>query len=194
MFILGFGRLSRLRSLSVGASCIRQTLRLARPIHQRRQASCPGPTNSLAVNAQLGGQSPKRDPGLATPSTRPAPPSPPGDLPVRQPPPPPRVGKAPIGKTPIPASRRSHARAKILALSSNDPSRVHDAGYVHRLPSSRCRGASALADCAHPRFIIRRSTRAPFQSSRRIIRRTIPPCPRLLPQSILSMMQRAPVR
>ena len=47
---------------------------------------------------------PVRDRGLATPLDRPAPPPPPGDLPVRQPPPPTAVvGKAPIGKAPIPA-------------------------------------------------------------------------------------------
>jgi pilus assembly protein CpaC len=46
---------------------------------------------------------PVRDRGLLTPLDRPAPP-PPGDLPVRQPQPlAPVVGKAPIGKAPIPA-------------------------------------------------------------------------------------------
>jgi Flp pilus assembly secretin CpaC len=42
---------------------------------------------------------PVRDRGLATPLDRPAPPPPPGDLP----PPAALVGKAPIGKAPIPA-------------------------------------------------------------------------------------------
>jgi hypothetical protein len=152
----------------------------------------PRPYEQSCSQCPTRGQSPKRDPGLAAPSTRPAP-----TVAARRPARPSASASGPRQRSDRqdsdPGSRRSHARAKILALSSNDPSSVHHAGYAHRLPSSRCRGASALADCARPRFIIRRSTRAPFQSSRRIIRRTIPPCPRLLPQSILSMMQRAPV-
>ena len=73
---------------------------------------------------------PVRDRGLATPLDRPAPPLPPGRL----------------------SSKPSSYPSQIPALCSNDPSRVHDAAYVRRLPLPRCSGVGPRRLCGPPPY------------------------------------------
>jgi hypothetical protein len=162
LFILGLGRLSRLRSLSAGdSSCARQTLRPARPIHRRLQASCQSPTNRLAVNAQIAGNRRNATAASLPPSTGPRHRRRPETCPsvsLRLRPPWSARLRFRLSSKPCPS--------QILALCSNDPSRVHDAAYVRRLPLSRCSGVGPRRLC--PPLYYQTVNSSTFRSSRRI--------------------------